>query len=219
MAKFYAKMHNPDWNTANELVKERKWDEALKAFDRAFTALSEHPDLIHDRAVCLFQVGRKNEALSELNRAVELQPDYSYRYASRAYIRNAMKDIMGAIDDYKKAIELDPEDAISLNNLGMLEEQLGYRKEADERYRAADELSRILKERGIDISKANDEREEPAVTAEVPNHQPNPTSTEGEKTPENNEANGSIGDEIKKVFTQRSAFKEFVDFIRNGLKL
>lgn len=212
-------MHNPDWNTANELVKERKWDEALKAFDRAFATLSEHPDLVHDRAVCLFQVGRKKEALSELNRAVELQPDYSYRYASRAYIRNAMKDIMGAIEDYKKAIELDPEDAISLNNLGMLEEQLGYRKEADERYRAADELSRILKERGIDISQTNDERDAIDAATENASNGASHSSTEGENHQPNANQSGTIGGEIKKVFTQRGAFKEFVDFIRNGLKL
>lgn len=212
-------MHNPDWITANELVKARKWPEALQAFDRAFLELSNDPDFIHDRAVCMFQVGRKKEALSELNRAVNLQPGYSYRYASRAYIRNAMKDIMGAIEDYKKAIELDPEDAISLNNLGMLEEQLGYRKDADERYRAADELSRILKERGIDISRANDELAEGVLTTEEVQSTAGSSSIQEETTTQNTEQKSSLSGEIRKVLTQRSAFREFVVFIRNGLKL
>lgn len=212
-------MHNPDWITANELVKARKWPEALQAFDLAFLELSHDPDLIHDRAVCLFQVGRKKEALSELNRAVDLQPDYSYRYASRAYIRNAMKDIMGAIEDYKKAIELDPEDAISHNNLGMLEEQLGYRKDADERYRAADELSRILQERGIDISQANDELAEGDLPTRSPQNTIDSSSIQEEKSPPSHASKNSLTSEIRKVLTQRTAFREFVVFIRNGLKL
>lgn len=210
-------MHNPDWITANELVKARKWAEALSAFDRAVSALGNNPDFVHDRAVCLFQVGRKKEALNELNRAVELQPDYSYRYASRAYIRNAMKDIMGAIEDYKKAIELDPDDAISLNNLGMLEEQLGYRKEADERYRAADELSQILRERGIDLAQMSEELSTVSVES-TPNGNDATANTDNIEDAEGEKA-GSVGAEIRKVFTQRSAFKEFIGFIRNGLKL
>ena len=36
----------------------------------------------------------------------------------------ALRDIQGAIADYEKAVELDPEDAITLNNLGLLEEQV-----------------------------------------------------------------------------------------------
>ena len=56
----------------------------------------------------------------------------------------------GAIEDYKKALELDPEDAVTWNNLGLLEEQLGYQEQARERYRVSDELLGILNEHGID---------------------------------------------------------------------
>ena len=40
-----------------------------------------------------------------------------------------LKDTKGAIADYNKAIELDPEDEISLNNLGLLQEKVGRMKE------------------------------------------------------------------------------------------
>lgn len=201
-------MQNKHWTTANELVKARDWHAALTAFNEAFKSLADEPDLVHDRAVCLFQVGRKKEALEELNRAVLLQPDYSYRYASRAYIRNAMKDIHGAIDDYKMAIELDPEDAISHNNLGMLEEQLGYRSEADERYRLADELNQMLKERGID---PNSPTENSVNTGEP--HADHPHASEEPVQP------SSLKQEISKVITSRDGFRDFIRFIRNGLKL
>ena len=47
----------------------------------------------------------------------------------------------GAIEDYKRTVELDPEDAVTWNNLGLLEEQLGYQEQAKERYRVSDDCS------------------------------------------------------------------------------
>ena len=216
-------MQNSDWNTANDLVKERKWDEALLAFERAFKDLSEHPDLVHDRAVCLFNLGRKKEALAELNRAVTLQPDYSYRYASRAYMRNALKDIHGAISDYKKAIELDPEDAISMNNLGMLEEQLGYTQEARERFQLADELNTIMTERGISyqeeritLRELQERSEESSPSAQ--GAQTNEKTAEQEAVESSEKGNSKLR-EMAKVFRSGESFREFLSFLRNGFKL
>ena len=64
-------------------------------------------------------------------------------------MKQASGDTHGAIADYKKALELDPEDAVTWNNLGLLEEQLG-QEQARERYRVSDELLGILNEHGID---------------------------------------------------------------------
>lgn len=202
-------MQNSDWTTANKLVKDRKWSEAFAAFEKAIKVLPDDPDLIHDRAVCLFNLGEKKAALAELNRALDLQPDYSYRYASRAYMRSALKDVEGAIEDYKKAIELDPEDAISMNNLGLLEEQQGYKKEANERYQLADELNQILDERGIAPDFKAAPNEKPSEPAKVQTSKPSAIQTD----------TGSMTGQMKKVFTSKKGFKEFIAFLRNGLKL
>lgn len=216
-------MQNSDWNTANDLVKERKWNEALIAFERAFKELSEHPDFIHDRAVCLFNLGRKKEALAELNRAVGIQPDYSYRYASRAYMRNALKDIHGAIADYKKAIELDPEDAISMNNLGMLEEQLGYTQEARERFQLADELNTIMTERGISYQEERVTLRELQERTEAASSSAQDAKTEQETAKIQEVEDAENGNpklrEMAKVFRSGESFREFISFLRNGFKL
>lgn len=156
---------------------------------------------LHDRSICLFHLDRKQEALEGLNLAVELDPDYSYRYASRAWMRNATGDIHGAIEDYKRAIELDPEDAIAHNNLGLLEEQLGYRSQAKERFDIADELSGILKERGI----ALDEDVAPVDLAsdEAPVEEP---VTSWVKI-------------VRDTLLTKKGRQEFLNFIRNGFKL
>ena len=75
-----------------------------------------------------------------------------------------MKDVDGAIADYKKALELDPEDAITLNNLGLLEEQYGMRKSAQEKFRRADTLMGILKDAGVDPPQAPNLKQCPKST-------------------------------------------------------
>lgn len=186
---------------ARSFSDARDWLSALDAFDALMAADSRFQDdahCIHDRALCLFHIGRKSEALSALDRAVELDPGYSYRYASRAWMRNANGDIHGAIADYKQAIALDPDDAICHNNLGLLEEQLGYRSQADERFAIADELAGILKERGIHVEDA-----EKAWEAAEPDCE---QETSWVKT---------IADAL---FTKKGR-QEFLQFIRNGFKL
>ena len=174
----------------------QRWAEAEPLFDTLSREIEPDGNLLHDRAVCLFQLGRKTESLDLLNRAAALEPDNPYRYASRAWIRAAMKDVDGAIDDYRKALELDPDDAITLNNLGLLEEQYGMRKVAQERFRRADTLSGILREAGVD----------PPTAQAPPEDQTEP------------ETNGTVWTEIKGVFTQPERRKDFLKFLKNGLR-
>lgn len=174
----------------------QQWAEAEPLFDTLSREIEPDGNLLHDRAVCLFQLGRKTESLDLLDRAAALEPDNPYRYASRAWIRAAMKDVDGAIEDYRTALNLDPDDAITLNNLGLLEEQYGMRKAAQERFRRADTLSGILREAGVDP----------------------PTAQAPAEDPTNAEASSSIWTEIKGVFTQPERRKDFLKFLRNGLR-
>jgi len=50
--------------------------------------------------------------------------------------RNAVK-----AENYEKAIELDPEDAVSYNNLGLVEEKMGRKEKAQQHFSRADSLS------------------------------------------------------------------------------
>ena len=174
----------------------QRWAEAEPLFDTLCRELEPDGNLLHDWAVCLFQLGRKTESLDLLDRAAALEPDNPYRYASRAWIRAAMKDVDGAIDDYRKALELDPDDAITLNNLGLLEEQYGMRKAAQERFRRADTLSGILREAGVDP----------------------PTAQAPIKDQTEPEISSTVWTEIKGVFTQPERRKDFLKFLKNGLR-
>lgn len=172
-------------------------------------ALQQNPkdcNLISDRAVAYLHLNQKENCFADFDLALSLQPNYGYRYASRAFAKNHFGDIDGAVEDYEKAVEIDPDDAVAQNNLGLLLEQKGYKNAADERFKRADKLSKE-EDHLLDLVDEMDDKpeEKPAASAIDPN--------------EKREKNISTGQELKKVFTSKSQFKEFMNFIKNGFKI
>jgi tetratricopeptide (TPR) repeat protein len=204
---------NKTHEKAHELLKERKFEEALEFFNRALSESPGHPDILSDRGVNYIHLGDKENALNDFEEAIEMQPDYGFRYAARAYARDYFGDTENAILDYEKALELDPEDAVSYNNLGLLQEKLGYKKQAEESFNRADELSKQenhLFELMEDLENAS----ESSFTEDNPKfeHQmidPN----------EIREQNISSFREFSKIFTSKKQFGEFLRFLKNGLKI
>lgn len=140
-----------------------------------------------------FHLGDKENALADINRSLEIEPHYSYRYSSRAFIKEAFGDTAGAIEDYKMCIALDPDDAIAYNNLGLLEERQGYTQLAKKHFGIADKLAGVKPKERVN-TKDN-------------------TSQNAEKnTPTKSQL-------IRDIFTKRKTFKEFITFIRRGFKL
>ena len=186
----------------------QRWAEAEPLFDTLSRELEPDGNLLHDRAVCLFQLGPEDRILDLLDRAAALEPDNPYRYSSRAWIRAAMKDVDGAIEDYRKALELDPDDAITLNNLGLLEEQYGMRKVAQERFKRADTLMGILKDAGVDPPMQRAKPVDPPSPAE--------TTTETEST----EPAGTVpvGRNQGRVHPPRNDGRNSCKFLKKGLR-
>ena len=111
---------------------------------------------------------------------------------------------------HKKALELDPEDAVTLNNLGLLEEQLGYQEQAKERYRVSDELLGILNEHGIDP-----ESNVPAFN-ERPASPLQPRAGAPESAPEETR---SFWRELRRAVGTQEGRRELWTFVTNGFTL
>ena len=172
---------------------EENYEEAYILYSKAIQSSFQNPDLYSARGVVLFHLNRKKEALKDMDKAVELEPNYSYRYSSRAYIKASLRMTIEAIEDYRKCTELDPKDTVAFNNMGLLEDQLGWNKKAEKNFQKADSLDTILKERGISAEKKENltQKPKPATKSKV----------------------------LKDVFTKKDSFKEFVSFVKAGFKL
>ena len=214
--------HNPNADNspskapAEQAMERGDWANALAEWKSWWAAAGEHanldPDAMHDRAVCHFHCGDKGVALDWLNRAADVQPEYSYRYSSRGWMKQASGDTHGAIADYKRALELDPEDAVTWNNLGLLEEQLGYQEQARERYRVSDELLGILNEHGIDPESSAPAFEERPAS-------PTPISGEEAQAADEDAATKTFWGEIQRTVWTKEGRRELWTFVTNGFTL
>ncbi len=149
----------------------------------------ENPEHYYQRSIALIKLGKNEGALADLNYLVELEPDISFRYSCRAFLKDAMGDLQGSVDDYEKALELDPDDAIVNNNLGMVYEKMGRIEEAKKLVKQADLLQRA------EFYRKEQRKETP---------QPK---------------RGGYWGVIRSVFDSRESLKEFINFVKSGFKL
>lgn len=181
-------------------LESGQFDDAITHFSKAIEADPSIAQYHSERAVALVNLKKFQLAIQDLNQAVELDPEYGFRYASRAFVKNALGDKQGAIEDYLKAIELDPEDAISRNNLGLIYEYGGKQAASQQLYKESDEITAKTQ-----VKKTSDTDANAKVGQENTSHLP----------PEKTLTFFQI---IKKVFTDKDTFKEFISFIKNGFK-
>lgn len=199
-------MINKAFENGEEKYKGRDFDGAIMDFTIALERDPGNAEILYQRAMCYFHLKKKGLALIDMDSAVEMQPNYSFRYASRAFMRDAFGDVVGAITDYKEAITLDPEDAISYNNLGILEDKMGRRTISQGYYNKADNLMQVssnteMKEMMDDGVAINYERELPKPSVlEIDSH---PT----------------FWSVISKVLSSKEGFRELVIFIKSGFKI
>jgi len=208
---------------ADELAKAQthllagRPSDALACLDRVLRA-DIHNAIAHsERGVALFHLGRKAEALLAMDAALELEPHNPYRYASRAFLRDATGDLPGAIADYQQALALDPDDAVAQNNLGLLEEKLGYRESAQRRFQTADELAKKM---GYEFTNPSlIEREKAKQSADTaPVKAVDSTTTDSTDATAPKLSLGYYWQTLTEVVRSPSSRREFWDFLQKKTK-
>lgn len=200
---------NPEHKKAQDYIDAQKYDKALSAFNEALKKAPNHPDILSHRGVCYLHLNQKKNCLDDLHLSLQLQPDYSYRYASLAYAKDYFGDIDGAIAAYEKAIELDPEDAVAYNNLGLLQEKKGYQQKAQRQFEKADKLAKIER-------KFMDRLDKDEIRDTSPAPGKGETLQPKKLTPDKVLSRKEV---YRSLFTDGKTFKEFIVFIKQGFKL
>ncbi len=197
--------HNKYFALGIQKAKDEKFGQAVAAYTEALKLEPQNAEIYFNRALALHLDGKSQEAMKDFDKAVSLDPANPFRYSSRAFVRAKFGDLLGAVDDYKKAIDLDPQDAVAHNNLGLLQEKAGRKEQAQEHFKKADALTQ------------NDKHERPANFPPIGNKTEN---TENQHLEENTKHHFSeYWKIIKTVFLQKDSFKEFITFLKNGLKI
>ncbi len=85
--------------------------------------------------------GNYKQAIDDLTRAIELNPNNKRAYNSRAIAKGNSGDIKGAIEDYTKGIEIDPGDPLMYRNRGARKAELKEHKGAISDYDKAIDIT------------------------------------------------------------------------------
>lgn len=190
---------------ARKALREQKYLDALGLYDKAILQHSSNSDLVSEKGVVLFHLNKLKESLHWMDQAVKMDPKNPYRYSSRAFIKDANGLTKEAIEDYELCIALDPEDAVAYNNLGLLQEKLGRKLSAEKNFKKADELSQILEKNNISYSEITEQNTPVNIQKEI-NLDKNDLEQKG------------VFGIMKSVFTEKEMRKEFLAFIKGGLK-
>jgi tetratricopeptide (TPR) repeat protein len=192
-------------------LHEKDFKESIRLYAEAIAEDQNNAHYISQRAVAFFHLGKFEEALYDFNHALELEPENPFRYSSRAFILSNMNKINEAIKDYERAIELDPSDSVAHNNLGLLQEQVGFDELAKQSYSKADKIE------GIELNGSPD-----ILNNELSNEQDD--SLKIVLDPEIQQLGINYKDMnylqfIKMVFTHKKVRSDFFRFLMNGFKL
>ncbi len=198
---------NKKTEQAVRLLKAGEFDRALKQLNAIISSGTSDPDVFSYRGVVLLNLNRHQEAIGDFDRAVLLQPDYSYRYASRAFARDAVGDLEGAISDYEKAIALDPDDAIAHNNLGLLVEKAGNKSAAKKHFESADKMAEAFFDKNGSSSPSTPEPND-AISIQPQKLKPDVQKVNGKM----------FWTQLSSILSSGTELKKFARFVLNGFK-
>jgi len=123
-----ADTYNPQ--AAVKLYYYRDWSAAERSFRRGIELNPNSPEIRHHYAMCLILFGRNEEAITEMQRASELDPLALRNNLDRGKIFFFIREYDQAIDQFRKTLELEAPFAAAHEFLGYAYEQKGMHKEA-----------------------------------------------------------------------------------------
>ncbi|MEO6951272.1 MAG: VWA domain-containing protein [Polyangia bacterium] len=132
---------DPDIEAGNRAMEAGRADDALKAYDRAVAARPEDDTAHYDRASALLKLDKLPEATRELQRAVETH-DPSLKadsYYNLGVAQHRQEHYREAVDAYKRALGLRPDDRRTKWNLEVAQRMLAEQKKQQDQKQSQDQ--------------------------------------------------------------------------------
>ena len=105
----------------NRAATQAEMIDFISSIDNAYQRISIESDPASRLRNNQTRTYNYDEALSDLNKAIKLQPDFAYAYYGRANLLALSGQLPEAYDDYTKAIELNPSFAEAYYNRGLIQ--------------------------------------------------------------------------------------------------
>ena len=105
-------------NRGYALLYAGKYQDAMRDCETSMRLAPELGEAYLNRGVALLALKRAEEALGPINQSIEIGFDKLYlAYFNRAMAKEDLGDIKGAYEDYRKALELEPNFVLAANEL------------------------------------------------------------------------------------------------------
>lgn len=122
--RLYPDANIPLMNRGAALVKMGEFERGMKDLDRAVLLAPGSRNARYNRALALKTLGRYREALDDLNAAISVRADADL-YNNRGNVLKRLGDHAGAVESYRKSLELDPGSRATYFNLALALEATG----------------------------------------------------------------------------------------------
>jgi tetratricopeptide (TPR) repeat protein len=114
----------------NILFADRRYENAIAAYDKALAIKPDEPDAWNNRGNALYQIGRTEEAIASYDKALAIKPDDHEAWNNRGNALLQIGRTEEAIAAYDKALAIKPDDHEAWNNRGVALLQIGRTEEA-----------------------------------------------------------------------------------------
>ena len=125
---------------AARLEHEKDFDFADRLLTRALAAAPAHPDVLHLSGIVAFRLGRRDEALAKIERAIERGTDIRLYLRNISEVYRALGRFDDALNAARRATAMAPEDPVCLHNLAVIHY---HRLELDECIACAEQALKI----------------------------------------------------------------------------
>jgi tetratricopeptide (TPR) repeat protein len=109
------------------LHKDGKLDEAVAEYDRAVLLYPRCPEVHYNRGLAYRRKGGKidlEKAAVDFSQAIDLAPKFTVAYSNRGFVSFKLGEYDGALADFRKVLELDPQNADAKKSIEIIEGML-----------------------------------------------------------------------------------------------
>ncbi|KAJ0174327.1 hypothetical protein K1T71_010473 [Dendrolimus kikuchii] len=109
----------------NDFVKQEKWDEAIKCYNRAIELVQDDPIYYANRGLCYLKKESLHQAETDCTEALRLDPTYVKALQRRATAREKLGSLRSASQDLNEVLKLEPHNNHARRQLETIRARMG----------------------------------------------------------------------------------------------